>query len=263
MLGIVHDGSPNNELAFIFVVGGPQYRVGSHRMFVTLARNLAAAGPAVLRFDCRGMGDSDGVFASFESISVDIRAAIDEIAARMPKRRVAVLGLCDGASACAVYAAHDPRIDCLVLMNPWVHSVSAEAKARVSHYYRSRFRQWGFWKKFLTGQVNLRSAFTSLIRNVLTAQSRADDQTPNFVDRMLKGLTMFSGRVMFILSSDDLTAQEFTTLTRTSDAWRAVMGRRTVTTESFEGADHTFSGPDDLERVTSRISEFVSRLSRT
>ena len=43
------------SLGVVIVVGGPQYRVGSHRQFVLLARQLAAAGIATLRFDCRGM----------------------------------------------------------------------------------------------------------------------------------------------------------------------------------------------------------------
>ncbi len=44
----------------LIVVGGPQYRVGSHRQFMLLARYLAAHGVPVMRFDCRGKGDSEG-----------------------------------------------------------------------------------------------------------------------------------------------------------------------------------------------------------
>ena len=38
----------------VIVVGGPQYRAGSHRQFTLLARHIAAAGYPVLRFDARG-----------------------------------------------------------------------------------------------------------------------------------------------------------------------------------------------------------------
>ena len=48
------------------MVGGPQYRVGSHRQFTLMARAFAAAGYPVLRFDYRGIGDSEGESRGFE-----------------------------------------------------------------------------------------------------------------------------------------------------------------------------------------------------
>src|SRR5688572_14342340 len=65
-----------SSIGIVVIVGGPQYRIGSHRQFVTLARDLARAGIPVLRFDYRGMGDSDGDFRTFESIDRDIDAAV-------------------------------------------------------------------------------------------------------------------------------------------------------------------------------------------
>jgi len=62
LVGVLHAPEAAPSLGFVFVVGGPQYRVGSHRQFVLLARDLASHGAAVLRFDCRGMGDSGGFF---------------------------------------------------------------------------------------------------------------------------------------------------------------------------------------------------------
>lgn len=51
---------PSASTGVVIIVGGPQYRAGSHRQFVLLARALATAGYPVLRFDYSGMGDSDG-----------------------------------------------------------------------------------------------------------------------------------------------------------------------------------------------------------
>ncbi|MFB1029241.1 MAG: hydrolase 1, exosortase A system-associated, partial [Thauera sp.] len=48
------------RLGVLVVVGGPQYRVGSHRQFVLLARALAKSGVPCMRFDYRGMGDATG-----------------------------------------------------------------------------------------------------------------------------------------------------------------------------------------------------------
>ena len=51
LVGILHEATGECATGVLIVVGGPQYRVGSHRQFVLLARDLAAAGFAVMRFD--------------------------------------------------------------------------------------------------------------------------------------------------------------------------------------------------------------------
>ena len=98
LLGIVHKPARPNRRGLVIVVGGPQYRVGSHRQFLMLARGLAEAGIAVMRFDYRGMADSDGAFRGFEDIGADVAAAIDVFTETVPEiEEVALWGLCDAA----------------------------------------------------------------------------------------------------------------------------------------------------------------------
>ena len=47
--------------AFVFCHPLTEEKLWTHRVFVTFARELAAAGHTVLRFDYRGNGDSDGI----------------------------------------------------------------------------------------------------------------------------------------------------------------------------------------------------------
>lgn len=56
LYGILSIPENTSSRGVLVVVGGPQYRAGSHRQFTLLARDLAAYGVPVLRFDCRGMG---------------------------------------------------------------------------------------------------------------------------------------------------------------------------------------------------------------
>ena len=115
--GILHPGAPGASRGVLVVVGGPQYRVGSHRQFVLLARDLAAAGVPVLRFDCRGMGDAEGEFPGFEDLDADLAAAIDAFFTQVPSlREVVIWGLCDAASAALFYAGSDARVRGLVLL---------------------------------------------------------------------------------------------------------------------------------------------------
>src|SRR5690625_2926143 len=123
LVGILHRGSEQATRGVLVVVGGPQYRVGSHRQFVLFASRLAEAGVPVLRFDYRGMGDSEGDSRTFEHIAADIRAALDIFLKAAPGlREVVIWGLCDAASAACFYAPSDLRVTGLVLLNPWVRT---------------------------------------------------------------------------------------------------------------------------------------------
>ncbi|HWJ93213.1 MAG TPA: hydrolase 1, exosortase A system-associated, partial [Telluria sp.] len=100
LYGILSLPAQPNPRGVLVIVGGPQYRAGSHRQFTLLARALADAGIPALRFDYRGMGDSEGAQRGFEHVRDDIRAAIDSFMAETPGLSEVVLwGLCDGATA--------------------------------------------------------------------------------------------------------------------------------------------------------------------
>jgi uncharacterized protein len=257
LLGVMHRPEKSEQnVAFVFVVGGPQYRVGSHRMFVELARELARNGAWVLRFDCRGMGDSDGSFVSFEEIDDDIRSAIDATVAACPGTRVVLLGLCDGASASAMYAPKDQRVTGLVLLNPWVRTEEGEARARTQLYYPKRALQLEFWRRLLTGKVHVRSAIRSLGETLRRAW-RTERDAPGYIDRMRLGLEAFGGRVLIVLSDDDLTAREFADLSKRSTSWKALCMRPKLTLRHRTGCDHTFSAEGQVERLAREIATFA------
>ncbi len=111
LLGILHSPTcPESTIGVLVVVGGPQYRVGSHRQFVLMARALAESGFSVLRFDYRGMGDSEGSTRTFKDVGPDIAAAIDVLLREQPLLTGVVLwGLCDAASACLMYCKGPAR----------------------------------------------------------------------------------------------------------------------------------------------------------
>ncbi|MES2263019.1 MAG: hydrolase 1, exosortase A system-associated [Pseudomonadota bacterium] len=260
LVGIVGVPEQANKRGVLIVVGGPQYRAGSHRQFILLARGLAEQGIAVMRFDYRGMGDSGGAARDFEAVDDDLRAAVDQFIAAVPGlEEVVIWGLCDGASAALFYAYQDARVTGLVLINPWVRTSASIAKTTLKHYYRARLLDPALWKKIARGQFNFAAAGGALLRlvgSVLSSKTAAG--APNTAaspgaapvktaavaplpQRMQAGLDRFGGKVLLIISGADLTAKEFLDLTSASRQWRALLAAPRVTRQDLAGADHTFS----------------------
>ena len=247
LYGILTMPEQQASRAVLIVVGGPQYRTGSHRQFVLLAREFASHGYPVLRFDYRGMGDSEGAPRNFEQVDEDIRAAIDHLFESVPSvRDVVIFGLCDGASAAMFYAHKDARVSGLALVNPWAYTEEGEAKARLKHYYQARMLDAELWKKIARGEFNFGAAAKSL----WTSAGRACKHIPaendggassRLPDRLYVAMRRFQGETLLLLSEKDLTAQEFCALLRQSPGWRDLSARPQLLRHNLAGANHTFS----------------------
>lgn len=254
LVGIATIPFEASETGVVIVVGGPQYRSGSHRQFTLLARQLAEQNIPAFRFDYRGMGDSEGEMRNFEHIEKDLLAAIDTFVGSVPTvKRVILWGLCDAASAALYYGQTDSRVSGLILLNPWVHSESGAARTRLKHYYLTRLFQKSFWSKLLQGKVAVGASLGGLAKSARLASGTADKDSPpdapvdprhgsaGYIERMLNGLKRYQGNVLFILSEKDLTAQEFVSLTKRDRSWSKACNKPQVSTLTLPGANHTFS----------------------
>lgn len=268
LVGILHrpkaDVAAAKALGVLVVVGGPQYRVGSHRQFVLLARSLAEAGYSVFRFDYRGMGDSDGPVRTFEQASDDIRAALDVFARECPELKGFVMwGLCDAASASLMYCAADTRVRGQVLVNPWARSVATEAAAYVKHYYGQRLLQKSFWLGLFTGKVQIFRSIKDFLGTLLRSRQKSAAQpTGSFLDRMLDGAERFRGPMLLVISEHDLTAAEFVDLSAKTPRWQTALARPSVSTVKLDRADHTFSERDALDRANAHFKRWLDEAVR-
>ena len=75
LLGVIERPEKPRKVGMLIVTGGPQYRIGSHRQFVLIARTLARNGFTTMLFNYRSMGDGGGPMTPFDQVSGDIRAA--------------------------------------------------------------------------------------------------------------------------------------------------------------------------------------------
>ena len=259
LLGVLHAPEQAAPRAVLVITGGPQYRVGSHRQFVLLARHLAAQGTATMRFDYRGMGDSAGRPRGFDAVSDDIRAAIDHLFATVPVVREVVLwGLCDGATAAAFYAAGDQRVAGLVLLNPWVRSDSGWARATLRQHYVRRLLSPGFWRRLFAGHVSVAPALASLGQTLRAARRVGPaHHAGTLPERLHEALARFRGRTLIILSGADIGAREFQALPARYPHWRHLLESQRVTCAHVAGANHTFACRAWRDQVADLTSDWL------
>ena len=264
LIGIAALPARPAETGVLIIVGGPQYRAGSHRQFTLLARHLASLGIASLRFDYRGMGDSEGEKHSFDQINADIGAALDIFLKLAPGvGRIALWGLCDAASAAMSYAYTDTRVGQLILLNPWLQSPLHVARTRLKLYYPSRLGQVNFWAKLLSFEVDIPVTIKGIVDDLKTMfrrQSKPGNPIDSAADeRMLAGLKQFGGQVLFVMSEKDLTARTFRAHIDNDPRWQ--QASKAATFLDIRGADHTFSTRKFRDQVAQVTADSSSRLS--
>lgn len=121
MVGIIDLPERPLPRGVLVVAGQPYSRLGAQRQFAMLARALARRGIAVMRFDHRGVGDSEGC----DYNDSDVRTAVQEFCEQVPSVREVVLlapgsgapgeNIIATASACARL---DRRVRALLLLDP-------------------------------------------------------------------------------------------------------------------------------------------------
>jgi exosortase A-associated hydrolase 1/exosortase A-associated hydrolase 2 len=272
LMGIMHRGNTGTRRGIVIVVaGGPQYRVGAHRQFVTLARRLAARGYPVLRFDLRGMGDSGGTYQGYQHSRPDIRAAIDALIANHPDvDEVVLFGECESASGILFYAYEDSRVKGIVLVNPWVRTEEGRAQAIIKYYYVHRLLSWSFWRKVGSGKFSATKSLDSFfevfgsylrgqrtVAKIAPASGKEDISDLPLPLKTAAGLRRFRGPVMILMSGQDLIAREFDVVTGSSKAWRGLLDDPRVCRRVLQDADHTFSRDVWKGQVSDWVNEWL------
>jgi exosortase A-associated hydrolase 1 len=252
VIGILHPSEDRqSDTGVLIIVGGPQYRIGSHRLFVKLSRFLADHNIHCFRFDLRGMGDASGSHPGFNNCEEDILSAINAFTEQVPElKKIALWGLCDGAIAASLALNH-PFVEGACLINPWINTEQLEAKAYINHYYLHRLMDKTFWLKVFSLKVNVVKAIFEVFEKVSLSRKKSDTEAG--LDEILHGRIDSANRpILFVISENDITGQAFLNLLRES-TWRKLLKRNNIYNQIIKNADHTFSTyelSDQLFQVT-------------
>jgi exosortase A-associated hydrolase 1 len=262
LIGMIHQANTDKSIGVLIIVGGVQTRVGSHRQFVLLARQLAEQGFTTMRFDVRGLGDSEGDYQGFEKIDDDIGAAIDYFFEICPTLKHVILwGLCDAASAALFYSHHDPRVKGLVLLNPWVFTENGAAKTVLKHYYFQRLTSQDLWQKLFCFKFDYGHSFLAFVSHIKKTLISKKTTTIDLPTRMRDFFEKFENSVLLILSGNDLTATEFKETVKSDLKWQTLLNHSRVNRYDIAEADHTFSSSEWRNQVENLTTNWLKNLT--
>jgi alpha-beta hydrolase superfamily lysophospholipase len=162
--------------AVVILNTGVIHRVGHHRMYVTLARTLAATGRTVLRFDFSGLGDSApraGQLPPLQSCMADLADVLNELDQQHGIKRVVLVGLCSGADHAVLYAHTDSRVAGLILMDPTL----PPTRRYYFHYILQRLGNFKNWVSFITLRSGLLRLVFTQMQSLVTARPDVREAT--------------------------------------------------------------------------------------
>ena len=167
----IPDNGMQHETALLLLNVGGNYRIGPSRIYVRLARALAAQGLVTFRLDLPGIGDSrvaDGFSMGSlyaKDSTAQVRAAMDVLAAKGCKRFF-LAGICSGSFVAFQTALTDPRVAGQILMNSrllemqdpqapdgWQKSMQRYYKSM--DYYRRSLLNLALYPRLLRGEVDV------------------------------------------------------------------------------------------------------------
>ncbi len=256
--------------AILLLNSGILHRVGPNRIYVKIARSLAALGFVVLRFDFSGVGDSparDDNLLFEQSSLQEIEQAMATLHSLAGSTSFALMGLCSGAQAALQGALSNRSVVGAVLINAGghLHDDRDDGLNRTlfhrglrNHYLRialhSSFRS-NSWRKMLTGDLNVPLLWGAVrhfrLPNPLRPRQVAPDPQ-QFALARLNALSERGVRVLHIYAEGD----------QGLDYFRLVLGQHASSQpmELVRGANHTFSTLWSQERLVSIICDWAQAL---
>ncbi|WP_427913454.1 alpha/beta fold hydrolase [Ramlibacter sp. MMS24-I3-19] len=257
---------------------GENYHVGSHRLYVTLARELARAGHRVVRLDFAGTGDSpdapDAVGTELYAMrSVrEVRAVLDALT-EAGHRSFVLAGLCSGSFLAFQTGLKDRRVSGLALLNPrllawnprkgesWQHA--HELQVRSARAYGKALSRRSNWHRLAQGELGLQWALKvarAIAEDGLHQLAWAIGIGRPTLRATLRGLCQQGVDVLVLLADDDDAVGYIEH--HVGPGGRHMRGVDTFTMAVLKDADHTFSRPGNVETAAAHLVRFLEQARR-
>jgi len=247
---------PIHRLAVVILNTGIAHRIGHHRMYVKMARELAGMGHLTFRFDFSGIGDSASRgdhLNPIEAHQADLAEALDWLTTSCDVNEVVLIGLCAGAEIALRYGHSDKRVVGLVLLDPTIPPTARF----YAHYIGQRLTQLRSWLSFVSGRGRIWEELADRARSALGAVSAepataADHRIRIELEQLYLKSFSRNLKVLIVLTGGALDGRQ-SYREQLFEALPNVPFEGWVSLEYLRDADHTFTS----ERERARLQELI------
>jgi hypothetical protein len=253
--------SARNRPAIVLLNAGLMHRVGPHRIYVQIARQLAASGFCAFRFDLAGIGDSANRTDDLslqDGIISDVKEAMDFLGQDRGIRQFILAGICSGANNSLLVAQSDMRVIGAVPIEAYYFATPAYHW----YFYRRRLLNPRSWRRLVT----LRSDFWGILRKYQIRKAKPAVVTGRSEQFGAKGRESFKTRIVpeienllnrgvhlhFIYCVDSPSYyNHYLSIRDKAASWKQLR------TSVFANTDHTFTLLANQEALVQSIDEWV------
>ncbi|MGQ0715390.1 MAG: alpha/beta hydrolase family protein [Gemmatimonadaceae bacterium] len=263
LVGVLTEPARGSDTAgkpgVIVLNSGLLHRVGPNRMYVALARALAADGFPVLRFDFSGIGDSeprrDAVSAE-ESTLEEACEAMAALTAARGVNRFVLMGLCSGADNAFQIARVEERVAGAIMIDGYA------------------YRTFGFYWRYWAERVFSGKRWARLARRVLASGRRVTNggpaAEPMYVrafppkERVIEDCRAMIARGVELFFVHSAGQYQYYNYRRQFDhAFRHLDYEGRVSVDYFPDANHIFTRTAHLANLVSAVRAWAPRTIET
>jgi len=241
-------GRPPRRTALVLLNAGLVHRMGPFRLYVQMARRLAAQGYVVLRFDQSGLGDSTlSPRVSDNRKRDEVAAALDLVAHETGVTRFVLGGLCSGADDAFRLAPIEPRVDGLLLMD----GVGYPTRGHRIRHYLPRLLNPLRVLRFLRRRLHKAPAHDVVLGNDdlrdFPSRAEAVRRLASLDERGVSTLLLYTGGV----------ASYYNHRRQARECFGKVMRSPRMATEYWPECDHTFYVRAHREKLFARLVDWM------
>jgi pimeloyl-ACP methyl ester carboxylesterase len=257
------------QLCAVFVNGAAIRRIGTQRLWVQAARRFATRGVPTLRLDLLGFGESDGDSGTHadgddgfyrESITGDVRAALDALERRGLGTEYLVAGLCSGGFRALDVALHDDRVRAPVMVNPgtfdWQPGMFHPARVELNLRRYARLTASLVWHRRLSelrGRVRDEKLASRAFFTIILRARRLTLRGP--LERRFAVLSKRGAATTLVIGRDDYVEPQLKSLglSQSTEPWPGVM------LERIPAHDHMFVSLDNQRLLHEALDRALGR----